>query len=160
MHTTAAAALALALALPSASARMLSAAEQDRLGAHEAPAALPCDVPIAKQEVVFPDSLLAGDTDAATSGMWAGYVNVTSEDYLHYILNEAANPTDDAPLIIWTNGGPGCSAMEGWSTEYGPLELLNIKVSKFLATGHLSPSACVDLRRACRAPATLLRPTH
>jgi carboxypeptidase C (cathepsin A) len=47
------------------------------------------------------------------------------------------NPAD-VPLIIWTNGGPGCSAMEGATTESGPLVLYRIKESYQLATGQLS----------------------
>lgn len=44
----------------------------------------------------------------------------------------------DAPLIVWTNGGPGCSAMEGATTENGPLVLYKIKESYNLATAQLS----------------------
>lgn len=59
--------------------------------------------------------------------MYSGYVNVTEQDWLFYWLFETADSNPDAPLIIWTNGGPGCSSMEGATTENGPLNLLNIK---------------------------------
>ena len=74
--------------------------------------------------------------------MWSGYVNVTEQDYLFYWFFENKKPTSkifgkngilaeqkpyNRPLIIWSNGGPGCSAMEGATTENGPLRLLDIK---------------------------------
>eukprot|EP00602_Paraphysomonas_sp_CaronLab_P003485 CAMPEP_0185024182 /NCGR_PEP_ID=MMETSP1103-20130426/7145_1 /TAXON_ID=36769 /ORGANISM="Paraphysomonas bandaiensis, Strain Caron Lab Isolate" /LENGTH=392 /DNA_ID=CAMNT_0027557079 /DNA_START=270 /DNA_END=1448 /DNA_ORIENTATION=+ len=59
--------------------------------------------------------------------MYSGYVNVTEEDWLFYWFFETADGNPDAPLIIWTNGGPGCSSMEGATTENGPLVLFDIK---------------------------------
>jgi cathepsin A (carboxypeptidase C) len=58
----------------------------------------------------------------------SGYVNVTSApDYLFYWLFSSRDANPNAPLIIWTNGGPGCTSMEGATTENGPLFLLDIK---------------------------------
>mmetsp|Transcript_52363 Transcript_52363/g.103980 ORF Transcript_52363/g.103980 Transcript_52363/m.103980 type:complete len:490 (+) Transcript_52363:48-1517(+) len=102
-----------------------------------------CTEPVAKGKVVFPDSL-AGRT-VQNYDMYSGYVNITTQDWLFYWFFEAdasaveaySDPAD-VPLIIWTNGGPGCSAMEGATTENGPLVLYRIKESYDLATGQLS----------------------
>lgn len=52
---------------------------------------------------------------------------MTAPDYLFYWFFSTRDKNPDAPLIIWTNGGPGCTAMEGATTENGPLFLLDIK---------------------------------
>lgn len=87
-----------------------------------------CSSPTPKSKVVFPDSV-AGRA-RINFDMYSGYVNVTSApDYLFYWFFGAQNNADTAPLIIWTNGGPGCTAMEGATTEHGPLSLFDIKES-------------------------------
>jgi len=90
------------------------------------PITLPCLKPVRRAEVKFPDHLLAGPV-ADRAPMYSGYVNVTSEDYLFYWFVEAETGAADAPTIVWSNGGPGCSAMEGATTEIGPLVLFNVK---------------------------------
>jgi len=86
-----------------------------------------CTTPVQKAAVVFPDSL---DGRAPHKfNMFSGYVNVTSQDWLFYWFVENANQDPKAPLLIWTNGGPGCSSMEGATTEIGPLVLEMIKES-------------------------------
>lgn len=44
----------------------------------------------------------------------------------------------NAPIVLWSNGGPGCSAMEGATTEHGPLVLFDIKESALGESGKLS----------------------
>ncbi|CAK0831132.1 unnamed protein product [Prorocentrum cordatum] len=81
--------------------------------------------------------------------MYSGYVNVTDRDYLFYWFAEAEDGAgDDAPLIVWSNGGPGCSAMEGMTTEHGPLLLLGAKEGSGAFAGRLSRNPYSWNRRA------------
>lgn len=52
---------------------------------------------------------------------WAGQISVpnTTNDELFFWLFEAETKTND--LIIWLNGGPGCSSLSGLTKENGPL---------------------------------------
>ncbi|KAJ1460104.1 serine carboxypeptidase-domain-containing protein [Pelagophyceae sp. CCMP2097] len=51
---------------------------------------------------------------------YSGYVAVNgSRRFLHYYYVEAMHSPATAPLIAWTNGGPGCSSMAGMLTEMG-----------------------------------------
>lgn len=85
------------------------------------------DTPSPKRKVQFPDSL-AGRSIASQMEMYTGYIEVTAApDYLFYWFYPTLDGNDDAPLVVWTNGGPGCSSMEGASTENSPLVLFDIK---------------------------------
>jgi len=86
-----------------------------------------CDAPISKEKVSFPEDLI-GRVDV-NFDMYSGYVNVTSEDWLFYWYFSSADKNPNAPVVFWTNGGPGCSSMEGATTENGPLVLFDIKES-------------------------------
>ena len=60
-----------------------------------------------------------------------GYINVTDRDFLFYWFVEAkdtrSNGNANPPVILWSNGGPGCTSMEGATTEIGPLLLKGVK---------------------------------
>ena len=71
-----------------------------------------CSDPIKKGKVEFPDSV-AGRTNIDFE-MYSGYVGISdAPDYLFYWFFGTKDKNESAPLIIWTNGCPGCSAMEG-----------------------------------------------
>ena len=66
--------------------------------------------------------------------MRTGYItanNQTNAKYYYTLYaaggatNAAAKLTDAAPLILWMQGGPGCSDASGMYTEIGPFAIVN-----------------------------------
>lgn len=65
------------------------------------------------------------DTDLVTSleqmddisfGMYSGYIPLAgTKKKLHYMATLSRGKKETDPLIIWFNGGPGCSAMLGFA---------------------------------------------
>jgi hypothetical protein len=57
--------------------------------------------------------------------MSSGYINYTSpmlgsaHNTFHWVAESQGNPATD-PILLWTNGGPGCSGLYGMGFENGP----------------------------------------
>ena len=57
-------------------------------------------------------------------GLYSGYVPIgTTKKQLHYVAALSQNNFKTDPVIIWFNGGPGCSSMLGFMQEHGPYSL-------------------------------------
>ena len=55
--------------------------------------------------------------------LYSGYLSVSTVKQFHYMFNLAHDDYENKPLVLWLNGGPGCSSLDGWSSENGPMVL-------------------------------------
>lgn len=70
------------------------------------------------------DSVPGFDGDLP-SKHYAGYIPVgTSGKRLFYYLVEAESDPSNAPVVLWLNGGPGCSSFDGFVYEQGPFNFV------------------------------------
>merc|ERR1712127_491650 len=54
---------------------------------------------------------------------YSGFLDVTSTKRLHYVFSESETDPANDPVVIWFNGGPGCSSMLAFMQENGPLAI-------------------------------------
>ena len=63
------------------------------------------------------------DQPAVSFDQFAGFVNIsddaTRRDIFYWFVESERSPADD-PVLLWSNGGPGCSGLLGKLTEMGP----------------------------------------
>ena len=66
-------------------------------------------------------SSLPGMGNFTDYGVFSGFLQIPwTTKSLHYLLVESANNPEKDPLMIWFNGGPGCSSMLAFAQEHGP----------------------------------------
>ena len=51
---------------------------------------------------------------------YSGYLNASPTKQLHYVFVESLDQPATDPVIVWFNGGPGCSSMLALFQEHGP----------------------------------------
>ena len=52
--------------------------------------------------------------------MFSGFLDINGGKHIHYLFVESQYSIERDPVIIWFNGGPGCSSLLGFATEHGP----------------------------------------
>ncbi|XP_018490155.1 serine carboxypeptidase-like 21 [Raphanus sativus] len=82
---------------------------------------------------------LSGFSGTFPSKHYAGYVAIDKErnkNLWYYFVESERNASTD-PVVIWLNGGPGCSSMDGFIYEHGPFNFERTKTKE--PRLHLNP---------------------
>lgn len=68
---------------------------------------------------------LPGLDDAINFRQYSGYLEAdkNGKKFNHYWFVESQNDPAKDPVLLWLNGGPGCSSMEGLFAELGPFQV-------------------------------------
>ncbi|XP_013883121.1 lysosomal protective protein [Austrofundulus limnaeus] len=75
-----------------------------------------CAAAPAADEVTF----LPGLQKQPSFRHFSGHLDVADGKHLHYWFVESQNKPASDPVVLWLNGGPGCSSLDGLLTEHGP----------------------------------------
>lgn len=80
---------------------------------------LGCRAQYAPDEVTH----LPGMTFTPNYRQWSGYLQASPGKFLHYwFVTSQRDPVKD-PVVLWLNGGPGCSSLDGFLSENGPFHV-------------------------------------
>ncbi|XP_010520852.1 PREDICTED: serine carboxypeptidase-like 20 isoform X2 [Tarenaya hassleriana] len=72
---------------------------------------------------------LPGFNGTLPSKHYAGYVTIDEKrgkNLWYYFAESEKDPAED-PVVLWLNGGPGCSSMDGFVYEHGPFDFKQAK---------------------------------
>ncbi|KAI0924127.1 hypothetical protein AcW1_006330 [Taiwanofungus camphoratus] len=75
-----------------------------------------------------------------TVQQYSGYLDVAEDKHLFFWFFEARHNPAEAPLVLWLNGGPGCSSSTGLLFELGPCSIAdggaNVTYNKYSWNTH------------------------
>lgn len=78
------------------------------------------------------------------SGACSGYLNIGNGKHLHYLFYTSQSPTAATdPVVLWFNGGPGCSSMEvswGGCWDHLPSRAAHLAGGRFYRGGTARPT--------------------
>ncbi|KAK8660263.1 hypothetical protein V6N13_051195 [Hibiscus sabdariffa] len=81
---------------------------------------------------------LPGFNGVFPSKHYSGYVSIGEKNLFYYFVVSERNPRRD-PVVLWLNGGPGCSSFDGFVYEHGPFNFQEGKPKGSLPSLHLNP---------------------
>ncbi|KAK3003305.1 hypothetical protein RJ639_018327 [Escallonia herrerae] len=84
---------------------------------------------------------LPGFNGSFPSKHYSGYVTIDEshgKKLFYYFVVSERNPSEDA-VVLWLNGGPGCSSFDGFVYEHGPFNFEKGKPQGSLPKLHLNP---------------------
>ncbi|CAJ0569097.1 unnamed protein product, partial [Mesorhabditis spiculigera] len=82
---------------------------------------IPPPAPTTRDQDRIDASQLPGLTFTPTFQMYSGYLDASKGNHLFYWYVESQNQPSTDPIVLWLNGGPGCSSLGGFFQELGPL---------------------------------------
>ncbi|KAL4311798.1 hypothetical protein GQ457_01G055300 [Hibiscus cannabinus] len=86
---------------------------------------------------------LPGFSGTFPSNHYSGYVNIDKnhgKNLFYYFVESEGTPSED-PVVLWLNGGPGCSSFDGFIYEHGPFNFEEANMEGGLPQMHLNPSS-------------------
>lgn len=70
-------------------------------------------------------SRLPGLSPLPAFKQYSGYLDASPTKHLHYWFTESQKDPQKDPVVLWLNGGPGCSSLDGLLSENGPIHIRN-----------------------------------
>ncbi|XP_029000461.1 cathepsin A-like [Betta splendens] len=82
-------------------------------------------IPLPSRAQYAPDEVtsLPGMMFKPNYRQWSGYLQARPGKFLHYWFVTSQRAPSKDPLVLWLNGGPGCSSLDGFLSENGPFHV-------------------------------------